>query len=480
MSDEQHRERGSLVELLPRVGRPPNLPRRHGEPSQVDVADIQGNVLRGYTYPKAAYIFLRIDDVPKAKALLDRMLPRITNGEPWDGDGPASAIQLAFTYAGLERLGVPPETLASFPEPFRQGMAARAGWLGDHGASAPERWESGLGTGEAHVLVSVWAVDNDHLDEVREELRQVGAEAGATTVVNETRAEALSDGRDHFGFFDGIAQPAVAGTGVEGRRGDGQPDGAGGWRDVATGEFLLGYPDEDGELPPAPAAPFDRNSTFMVYRKLQANVPAFRRFVEEAGATYPGGAELLAAKIVGRWPDGTPLAVSPGAPDPALAADPARINDFSYEGDPEGYRCPLGAHIRRVNPRDGKGFFGGRLTNRHRIIRRGRTYGPPLEAGVLADDGQERGLAFVCFNADLFRQFEVIQALWINDGDRFGLGDDKDFLIGCPDGGEGKMTIQGSPPHFLSPQPSFVTVRGGEYLFQPSIGALRWLAGAPA
>jgi deferrochelatase/peroxidase EfeB len=214
----------------------------------------------------------------------------------------------------------------------------------------------------------------------------------------------------------------------------------------------------------------------MVYRKLQMNVPAFRSFLEDAGSRHPGGPELLAAKILGRWSDGTPLSASPGAPDADLVADPARINNFSYADDPQGLRCPIGSHIRRVNPRDAKGFFDGRLTNRHRIIRRGRTYGPPLHEGVLADDGQERGLAFVCFNADIWRQFETIQAFWVADGDVFGLGPDKDPLIGCPDGEGGKMTIPGKPPFFLSPQPQFVTTRGGEYLFQPSISALRTLA----
>lgn len=458
------------------LGRPANLPRRFIEQAEVDLEDIQGNVLRGYTYPAAAYIFLRIDDVARARALLTRMLPRITSGVPWSGEPPATALQVALTYAGLERLGVPPAILATFPEEFRQGMAARAEQLGDRGPSAPAQWEQGLGTGDAHVLVTVWAVDRAHLDAVREELREVGAAAGATTVVNETRAEALPKGRDHFGFTDGISQPAVEGTGVKGRPGDGQPDGGGSWRDVATGEFLLGYVDEDGELPEAPAPPFNRNGTFMVYRKLHTNVALFRSFVREAGKLYPGGPEKLAAKIVGRWPDGTPLSLSPDRPDPALAADPGRINNFSYADDPDGLRCPVGSHIRRAAPRDSIGFFEGRLTNRHRIIRRGRSYGTPLPEGVLEDDGQDRGLVFVCFNASTWRQFETVQRLWIDDGDPFQLGSDKDFLIGCPHGTRSKMVIPGTPPFICAPQPQFVTLRGGEYLFQPSISALRWLA----
>ena len=214
------------------------------------------------------------------------------------------------------------------------------------------------------------------------------------------------------------------------------------------------------------------------------DVAAFRRFVADQGRRFPGGPDLLAAKLVGRWPDGTPLVRSPERPDAALAADPGRINDFTFSEDPDGRRCPLGAHIRRAHPRDSPGFFDGLLTNRHRIIRRGRPYGPPLAPGALEDDGAERGLVFVCFNADIWRQFETIQALWIDDGDPFGLGPDKDFLIGEPDGA-GKMTIQGDPPHFLRPQPRFVTTRGGEYLYRPSmswaesVSRPRWPARGP-
>jgi len=459
-------------------GRPPNLPRRRREQADVELGDIQGNVLRGYTHPVAAYIFLRIDDVGRAKALLTRLMPQITSGEPWGDTTPPTALQIALTYAGLVRVGVAPEVLATFPEEFRQGMAARAASLGDRGPSAPEHWESGLGTGEAHVLLTVWAIDDAHLERIRAELRTAGAAAGATTVINETRAQALPGGRDQFGFFDGISQPAVEGTGMKGRPGDGQPNGAGGWRDVATGEFVHGYVDEDGDLPAAPAAPFDRNGTFMVYRKLQTDVAAFRTFIHEAGRKYPGGPEQLAAKIVGRWRDGTPLSVSPDTPDPSVVADPSRINDFSYAADPDGLRCPHGAHIRRVHPRESEGFFGGLLTNRHRLIRRGRTYGPALPEGVMEHDGQDRGLVFVCFNASTWRQFETVQRLWIDDGDPFGVGSDKDFLVGCPVAGAGKMTIPGKPPFFLSPQPRFVTTRGGEYLYQPSISALRWLVSA--
>jgi Dyp-type peroxidase family len=454
------------------IGRPPNLPRRRGCPARIDLDDIQGNVLRGYTLPAAAYLWLRIVDAEQARALMRRMLPQVVTAAPWT-EPPATALNVAFTFGGLRALGLPDALLASFPSVFREGMAARAARLGDRGPSAPAHWEPGFG--DAHVLVTVSAVDGAHLAAALESVIGEDAEQRAVTLVHLQRAEALAGGRDHFGFFDGIAQPAVAGAGVAARPGDGQPDGAGGWRELATGEVLLGHADEDGALPAAPDPPFDRNGTFVVYRKLAMDVAAFRRFV--AATDYPGGPDALAAKIVGRWPDGTPLERSPERPDPAISGDPARINDFSYADDPDGLRCPLGAHIRRANPRDSRGFYAGRLTNRHRIVRRGRAYGPPLPPGV-DDDGLDRGLIFVCFQADIWRQFETIQALWIDDGDPFGLGRDKDFLIGEPSGTSGKMTIHGRPPYFVTPQPRFVTMRGGEYLFQPSMSALRWLAQA--
>ncbi len=334
-----------------RLGRPPNLPRRRREPADVDLADIQGNVLRGYTMPAAAYLFLRIEDPVRARALLARMLPHVATAAPWE-TAPATAMNVALTYSGLRAAGVPDDDLlATFPDAFREGMAARAEALGDRGPSAPSQWEPGLGTGDAHVLVTVLGVDEDHLRASLLEVLDADSEH-AVTLVHLQRAEALAGGRDHFGFFDGIAQPALEGAGVTARPGDGQPDGAGGWRDVATGEVLLGYRDEDGTLPAAPDAPFDKNGTFVVYRKLAMDVAAFRRYIAEEGERYPGGARELAAKIVGRWPDGTPLSLSPDGPDAAISSDQTRINDFGYADDAEGLRCPLGAHIRRTNPRD--------------------------------------------------------------------------------------------------------------------------------
>jgi deferrochelatase/peroxidase EfeB len=213
-----------------------------------------------------------------------------------------------------------------------------------------------------------------------------------------------------------------------------------------------------------------------VWRKLYQDVALFRRSLKEAAALYEDGdAAKLAAKIVGRWTNGTPLVLSPDAPDPDFDPRTPGGNDFRYaDVDQDGRRCPLGSHIRRSNPRDALGWEG-RLSFRHRMIRRGMPYGPELPDDVTEDDGQQRGLVFACFVGSISRQFEAVQVQWLNDGNIFHLGHDKDFLLGDPDG-TGKMTVQGAPPFFLGPQRCLVTTRGGEYLFVPGITALAAIA----
>ncbi len=454
-----------------RRARPEALPRRGNARAGIDVADLQGNLLRGYTHESGAYVFVRIADARRGREWLHGVVRGVTTAEPWDAM-PPDTLNVAFTYAGLAALGVEPSMLATFPQDFREGMAARADLLGDRDHSAPSNWEPGLGTGDAHVLVTLYGVDDAALERARERLQaSLDAAGDAVAVVNEQRSKVLPEGRDHFGFKDGIAQPAIADSGTEPRPGDGLPNQGGGWRSLAPGEFVLGCRDQDGGYPIAPAPPFDRHSTFVVYRKMQMHPERMRGYL--GGFDDP---HRIAAKMVGRWQDGTPLVTSPDGPDPAVAGDPRRVNDFRYSDDEDGLACPIGAHVRRANPRDHDGFFGGKLSDRHRIIRRGRAYGEPLADGSLEDDGAERGLVFKCYQADIERQFEVIQSRWIDDGDPFGVGDDRDPLIGVHHKGHGRMVIQGHPPVVLAGLPTFTTIRGGEYLVRPGLRALRWLA----
>jgi Dyp-type peroxidase family len=310
-------------------------------------------------------------------------------------------------------------------------------------------------------------------------LREDLARNGGLTVVGDQVGAALPGGAEHFGYVDGFAQPAIEGSGLDPLPGQGAPRGGSRWRSIRAGEFILGYPDEEQVLPAAPPPDeLSANGSYLVYRKLRQDVVGFRRQLAAAAEKFRGDEELLAAKVVGRWRDGTPIDAAPTVADPAIARDTRRNNAFSYGDDPDGTRCPVGAHVRRANPRDSLPFHG-KLVNRHRIIRRGIPYGDPLEPGA-DDDGRDRGLIFTCLQASLARQFEFIQSQWLNDGNVFGLGADQDVLLGAQDGpAPRKMTIPGSPPFFLGPLSRVVQTRGGEYFFAPGINGLHYLAALP-
>jgi Dyp-type peroxidase family len=294
------------------------------------------------------------------------------------------------------------------------------------------------------------------------------------TVVGRQEAARLPGGREHFGYVDGLSQPWIEGDHTPARPGQGVPDRSSGWRALRAGEFILGHHDETGLAPTAPQPPaLARNGSYLVYRKLQQDVALFRQFLVERSRAFPGGEEKFAAALMGRWRDGTPIERSPDTWDSSLGADPHRNNDFVYGDDLEGFRCPVGAHIRRANPRDAIGFKH-KMVHRHRLIRRGVPYGQPLASGS-DDDGAERGLNFVCMGASIVRQFEFVQTQWINDGNIFVLGADKDVFAGDNDG-TGKMIIQGRPPWFAGAVPRFVTTKGGDYFFLPGITALHYLS----
>jgi Dyp-type peroxidase family len=448
----------------------------------LELADIQGDILRAYgnSYERTSYVFVNVADAARGRDWLGGLVERVTTAEPWrGGHKPETALNLAVTAAGVEALGVPKEVRDTFAAEFLDGMAKRAPLLGDTGPSAPERWEPGLGTGEAHVMVTINALTEELLDSELAPLR-AGVEQAGLRIVNEQHARLLPGVREHFGYADGFSQPAIEGATDDKAAGGGVPT-KDGWRPLAPGELILGYEDEDSRddpkrtLPSAPADPLGRNGTYVFYRKLHQDVALFRRTLRDAARLFAGGdEELLRAKVVGRWPNGTPLMTSPDRPVEGFSPDQPGANDFRYfDEDPGGRRCPIGAHIRRSNPRDSLGWEG-MLTFRHRIVRRGMPYGPPLPDGA-EDDGVERGLVFVGFNASISRQFEAIQIQWLNDGNIFHLGHDKDFLVG-DSAGTGKMTVEGDPPFFLAPARSFVVTMGGEYLFAPGIRALRALA----
>lgn len=437
----------------------------------LDPAAVQGDILQPYGLLVSTHFFVHVTDPDSGRAVIADALPRITSGARW-AEKPPSTLNVALTHEGLAAIGMPVPILDSFPQAFRDGMSARAELLGDTGRADPHEWDAGLGTGEAHILFTVNAIGDDECRAAVDELTASLARHGAT-VVCEQRGQRLPDRKEHFGYTDGVGQPSLTGTG-DPVRGEGGLGTFHHWHGVPVGEMFHGHVDADGYPSPGPADPFGKGGIYKVWRKLHEDVPTFRRWIADQAATLDIDETRLRAKLIGRWPDASPLALTPDRPDPEIAADPDRVNDFDYVDDPDGLKCPLGAHIRRANPRSGLGF-GDALSARQRIIRRGMTYGPALAEGETDDDGVDRGIFFVAYMADIERQFEFIQSNWCNDGDAVDVGHDRDPFIGRAPG-DHKFTIPGEQPAFVHPLVEPVITKGGEYLWAPSMDAIGRLA----
>jgi len=488
----------------------------------IDFDDVQGLVRFGHgPLPEAVFVLARVTSAAAARAWL-RLAPVTTAAST--SSPPATALQIAFTAQGLEALGVPLSVRAGFSSEFLEGMADanRARRLGDVGWNAPAQWDWGHEATVPHVVVMLFAkpgqlgalVDRTCGEAWRdafEELRRLGT--------------ADLDGFEPFGFKDGISQPTVD----WGQRRDPASGRHRYGNEVALGEFLLGYRNEYGKytdrplvgadastggLPAAEDAPekrdVGRNGTYMVMRQLRQDVRGFwRHLAREAGGDETA-AEALAARLVGRTRGGDPLShghrTIPGVAD----ADAPRRNQFTFDDDRAGVVCPVGAHIRRANPRNGDyayhetgvtrlfadlGLPGSAFQDDlvsavrfHRILRRGREYGPSLAIAEAlrpgpADD-PERGLHFVCLNANISRQFEFIQGAWLMSSTFAGLTGEGDSLLGhrqriAGGGGTDRFTIQRDGLRRpVSGLPPFVRMRGGAYFFLPGLRALRFLAGA--
>ncbi len=434
--------------------------------ARLELEDIQSGIIRARPSPyAAAYLMFRIDDRKAGRELMRRAGsvvasaadPRSPVGEAW--------ATVALTFQGFRALGVPQDSLDSFAPEFQQGMAARASALGDTGESSPENWEKPLGTSGIHVVLAALAADVQRLQEVLDRARQSYEQLPGIELVWRQDCYALPNEKEPFGFKDGISHPAIEGSGIPGSNPHEQP--------FKAGEFVLGYRDETGGFPPMPQPEvLGRNGTYAVVRKLHQRVAAFRQYLR-SNSSNPQEEEMLAAKMMGRWRSGAPLALSPERDDPSLGTDSTRNNDFLYGDDPLGLRTPTGSHIRRANPRDADVAGAVRL---HRMIRRGTAYGPPLPEGVLEDDSDDRGIMFVFLGSHLKRQFEFVQSEWVNDGAFIGASGDKDPITGANDG-TGEFTVARRPVRRrLKGLSRFVITRGGEYCFVPGLRALRWLA----
>lgn len=447
-----------------------------------------------------------------------------------DGRDPAPAA-IAFTYTGLERLGLGAEALASFLTPFREGMTQvdRARRLGDRrgeiwggvveggyqwSGNAPLDTEVDIERiptpDSVHALLIVYA---DTEDAVEQRVQAVAA-AIAPHDVRIVRRLPLSlrlengVGREHFGFADGISQPVPFEEGVV-VYDDGTSVPRDDWHGVALGEILIGHTNTYKEIAPMPVvrrpeghpltddpltigeqgAPegflnFGLDGSYMVVRELRQDVAAFWASLDEGCARIrerdPKNsghvtAKWLAERVIGRTLDGDLL-----CPEGALAreADGQRANGFGFAArDPRGVGCPLGSHVRRANPRDSLAptpAAGPDLleaANNHRILRRARKFGETI-ADPRADDKKERGLLFICLQADITRQFEFVQQTWLLNQNFHTLFDETDPLVGPA----GMMTVSEEPLRRRIAVDTFVRCAGGEYFFLPSLAAIAHLA----
>ncbi|MGF1477120.1 MAG: Dyp-type peroxidase [Geminicoccaceae bacterium] len=487
----------------------------------VDFADVQGLVRFGHGHlEEAVYCLLSITDAGAARAWL-RAAP-VSTAEASD-PLPKTALQVAFTAAGLRTLGVDEAVIERFAEDFVEGMAAthaRSRRLGDVGANAPTHWQWGHGDEPAIDLMVMLFAERNGLDAWR---RQVEADhwQDAFRVVRELPTFEMGS-IEPFGFEDGVSQPRLdwcqlfpTDTHERARYAN----------HLALGEVLLGYPNEYGTYTPRPLldrgtadpthlllpaedrpgfSDLGKNGTYLVFRQLHQDVRGFWQFLDREAGGDPEERERLATAMVGRTRDGEPLMLEDLAPP---GSGPR--NRFTFDDDPDGMICPIGAHIRRTNPRTGdlpphqRGWLNrllltlglkrreGRFdlvasTRFHRLLRRGREYGSPLpldEALKPGPQDEERGLHFICLVANIQRQFEFVQNAWVAKAKFNGVGTEADPLLG-----EREPLITGEPTdRFTMPQPSgpprrieglppFVTVRGGAYFFLPGLRALRFIA----
>jgi Dyp-type peroxidase family len=430
--------------------------------------DIQHILLTRTPALTGRYEFLSFRSASGGRAWLNEILKTVQSAaDVLDSvDEDKRWVTVAFTWNGLKALGVDATSLATFPEQFKQGMPARAEILGDTGANHPDNWVGGLASSDLHAIAILFARDEVERERCNTEHQRLLADCEGVEVLSSLDLLAIppfDTAHDHFGYRDRLSQPVIEGTEDVPTPGSGPP--------LKPGEFILGYPDENGPPVDLPQPEIlSRNGSYMAYRRLQEHVGRFRDFLRQHGET-PEEQELVAAKLMGRWRSGAPLVLAPDKEDPALGADMQRNNNFNYkEMDPHGYAVPLGSHMRRMNPRDTAANI-----NRRRMIRRGATYGLPLPEDA-PDDGTDRGIAAFVICASLIRQFEFAQNVWANDRNFHELGNERDPVIGTQDG-----TLEFKIPKrpirkTITGLPAFTTVKGGAYFFLPGLKALRYLA----
>jgi len=494
----------------------------------LEIDDIQGNSIAGFNKQHMTLLSLRVQDAERARSWLRTLSPQLTTARSAIGSklmfrqlraaglralfpaGPA-VLNAAVSAPFLRSLGFHPERLSD--EPFVAGLEARSASLGDPkaGPGAPASWVIGNTQRPIDLLLIVGSEDATAVSDRVSELRRAAEASGfQTTGIDEGSVRSDERGHEHFGFNDGISQPAIRGRNSA-TPGDffeprtiapndpsnseiGLPEFASPGKPLIwPGQFLFGYRVQDGTTQRGSSSPIDapswaRNGSLIVYRRLRQDVGAFRIFLDKAASQLGIPSSIVGSKLIGRWSSGaSPVMYPNGDPGSAIGNDSEQNNSFQYinsygpvtlkngdvipqsPGDVFGDRCPLVAHLRKVNPRDGlTEEASSARTLTHRILRRGIPFGPSYEVGPR---DAERGLLFVAYQTSIAQQFEFLVTNWMNREDR-PAGDGFDLVVGQNPGAvrtrSASIPIDGkiSPIIALS---DFIMPTGGAYLFSPSI-----------
>ncbi|MBV9198848.1 MAG: Dyp-type peroxidase [Alphaproteobacteria bacterium] len=470
----------------------------------LDLDDIQGDVPVGLQKDFEGFIFFKILDRGAFKlALRCDVIGRITSARRarareleilrrkrlgHAGRDPMPGLNLGFTKDGLTQLLGPqrptldpafergaddPKTTATLHDPDRSDWLKE--FLGDR--------IDGVFLVTAHDRPLLTFHRNQLVGFLGSGISLIYSEIGNRRPGRERRNE-------HFGFRDGISQPGIRGVTPPLRPGVAPDEGLPGQDLLWPGEFVLGYAGQHSTDPHKPGpepqmmAPWMRNGSFMVFRRLEQKVPEFRAFVRQQAARLGMDPELLMARMVGRWKSGAPLERAPLRDDPALGGDDRRNNDFGFGDDELQRRCPYAAHIRKVYPRDD---LDEAEAQRHRIIRAGIPFGPEVAAGETVTR-HSRGLMFVCYQTSIERQFEYIQRHANDPGfvggkrrpDGGTVTPGHDPIIGQAPG-NGARSMDEPYPNYpagnrrttLEIPSQFVVLTAAGYFFMPSITALR-------
>jgi deferrochelatase/peroxidase EfeB len=494
--------------------------------NEVDYDDVQGLVRFAFgKMHRACFYLVRIKDVGAARTWLwDAHITSARTLEP----PPETALQVAFTVDGLKELGVPDEVIQGFAPEFLTGMAgdeSRSRRLGDVGENAPAKWCWGRPDRTPHLAVMMYGQEGA-MEKCEAEFK--GPVWNTAFEELERLPTSFLGDVEPFGFVDGVSQPMIDWEGKRTIKGDQLTYS----NLVSLGEFLLGYANEynkytdrplldsnskgAADLLPALDQPqkkdLGRNGTYLVVRQLMQDVRKFWQFADSAARSNPEERKRLAEAMLGRAINGTPLVPLQDRPIDGVGPEEKdrAYNQFTYESDPAGVRCPFGSHVRRANPRNADfpnpvsetvahliqtlGFGRKELrddlmspTRFHRLLRRGREYGPGLSPEDALkpkpDNEEERGLHFICINSNIARQFEFVQGAWLMSTKFNGLSEESDPMMGdraavagCPAPDTFSIPRENGLRERTNNLPQFVMVRGGAYFFLPSLRALRYFA----